>query len=691
MLDDTQLVAIIQAHRRNSLGYEDGDLSNERATAMDHYHGRPYGDEVDGRSQVVSKDLAETIDWMMPDLLNVFVKSGNIVEFTPVGPEDEELAQQESDYTNRVIMRDNNGFLHLHDVFKDALLLKNGYWKHYCDERETVKEEEYEGLSEDQLVKILGDLEAEGAEVEIKGQEVRMVDMMGAQVPVYDIKISIKREDKRVVVEAVPAEEVRVSKRCRGSLQDSPFTEHVTTKYRSDLIEMGMDEEFVANLPAHNEDENDSETRARDSSTDESDEMVGLSYDRSMDEIEYCEAYLRVDYDGDGIAELRKVVTVANRIPPGDEWNEVIESVPMTGCVPKRVPHRHVGESLDDDLADLQRIKTVLQRQMLDNIYLTNNPEKLVNTRVHMPDMLLSLPGGIKRVLDDMPVDGAVRYIDTPPILAQILPAIDYVDRVKANRSGVNEASTGLDPDVLRQSTEGAYMEAVRQGSRKVEMIARMLAETGVKELVQQVHSLLIRHGDRPKVVKMRGEYVEVNPAEWRERNDLVVKVGIGTGTEDDKLRKLTILSQAQDKVAQLGLVGPRQAYNIFSDMSKSMGYDNPAKYVMDPDGEEYQQFMAMQAQNQGSNPLAEAEQIKGEYKMQADMMAYQYKSQIAQMQEAHKHEMALLKQQMDYSNAERDRESREAIEIMKAELQAFIAGTKVDIGRPGIGGEFAS
>lgn len=688
MLDDKQLVAIIESHRRNSLGYEDGDLSNERAKAMDHYHGRPYGDEVEGRSQVVSKDLSETVDWVLPDILNVFIKSGNIAEFCPVGPEDEPLAQQESDYTNHVIMQENQGFILLHDAFKDAMLLKNGYWKHYCDESEKVSDEEYEGLTEDELLKIFSDLQEEGADVEVKEQEVRMIDLMGTQVPVYDICIAIKRKTKRICVEAVPTEEVRVSKTCRGSLQSSSFTEHVTRKSRTDLLEMGMDEQFVKELPAINSTENDNETLARDSTTDEADHIQGISYDRSMDLIEYCEAYLRVDYDGDGRAELRKVVTCANRIPPGEEWNEQIESVPMTGVVMKRVPHRHVGESFDDEIADLQRIKTVLDRQMLDNVYLTNNQEKLVNTRVHMPDMLTSVPGGIKRIKDDLPVDGAVQYIMTPSILAQILPAIDYFDSVKANRTGVSDHTTGMDPDVLKESTKGAFQSAVNQASNKIQMIARMLAESGVKELVQQVHGLLIRHQDKPKVVRLRGQYVTVNPTEWRERTDLVVKVGIGTGTEEDKRQELILLETMQEKAAQLGLVGPRQGYAMFKDIAHTLGRTNPEKYVMDPDSQEYQQMMQQRQQSQGGNPLAEAEQVKGQFKLQSEQMAHQFKAQISQMQEQHKHEMELINMRQEFANAERERQSREAIEIMKAEMQAFLAGMKLDIGQPGIGAE---
>lgn len=688
MLSDSELISIIKSHRDNSLGGVESDLAAERAKALDHYHGRPYGDEVEGRSQVVSKDLSETVDWIMPQILNVFVKSGNIAEFLPVGPEDEDLAQQESDYTNRVIMQDNNGFLLLHDAFKDALLLKNGYWKHYCDETETVKEEEYEGLTEDELLRVFADLEQDGAEVKVKEQEVKQLQTPMGVIPVFDVCLEIKRKEKKICVEAVPCEEVRVSRHCRGSLQDSPFTEHVTVKHRTDLIDMGMPVDFVDSLAAMDSEDSDYQSTSRDSVSDEYD-ANGLSVDRSMDLIQYCEAYIRVDYDGDGRAELRKVVTVSDRIPPGDEWNEVIEAVPMTGCVPKRVPHRHVGESLDDELEEVQKIKTILQRQMLDNIYRTNNAEKVVNQRVHMPDMLQSLPGGIKRVLDDMPVMGAVEYIQTPSILAQILPAIDYFDNVKASRTGVSDANTGLDPDVLREATKGAYMESVRQANQKIEMIARMLAETGVKELVKQVHGLIMRHSDKSRIVKMRGQYVQVNPAEWRERNDLVVKVGIGTGSNDEKRQNLMMIQQAQGMLMQMGLVGPRQAYNLFKDFAKALSFDNPEKFALDPDSEEFHQMMQQQAQGQQQpNPLAEAEQIKGQYQVQLAQEKAQFDAQIKSMQEEYKHNMELIRMEAQMLKDSKDRESKEAIEILKAEVQAYIAGLKLDVGEKGVGAE---
>lgn len=613
-LTDTDLLAIIRSHRSDSLGSVDGELTNKRAKAMDHYHGRPYGNEVEGRSAVVSRDLAEAVDWAMPSIIRTFIQSGLIAEFDPIGPEDEALAQQESDYINTVIMRDNNGFMVLHDAFKDTMLLKNGYVKHFWEEKEKVSSESYTGLTIDQVSKILSDLEADGAEVSVTGQEIKTVPIPGMAEPMnqataimapqtmelFDIKLQIKRKSGKCVVIPVPSEEVRVSKKCRGSLQDAPFVEHVTRKTRSELIEMGMSRDFVDNLPAYNERDTSVQTNSRDSTTDESDSFGSSIGDKSMDEIDFCEAYIRVDFDDDGIAELRKVVTVANKIPSGEQWNEVIEAVPLTGFVVKRVPHRHIGESLDDDLSDLQEIKTALFRQLLDNVYYINNSEMIINERANVKDFLTSMPGGIKRVKGVEPIGDSVHPVVKASILDKVLPVIDHLDRVKESRTGITKASTGMDPDVLRESTKGAFMENLNRASQKIEMMTRLLAE-GVKEMVLQVHAIILRHQDRNRMVKMRGEWVNVNPQEWRERTELTVKVGLGTGNEAEKREKLMLIATLQEKLHAMGMVGPEQAYSLFEDIAKTLGFDVPGKYVMTPNSPEFQQ--AMQSKQGQPNP----------------------------------------------------------------------------------------
>jgi hypothetical protein len=690
-MDNTTLVSIIAAHRRDSLGYESGDLSKQRATAMDHYHGRPDGNEIDGRSAVVSRDLAEAVDWAMPAILRVFLQSGNLAEFAPVGPEDEPLAQQETDYTNQVVMKDNAGFMVLHDAIKDAMLLKNGYVKHWWELEEKVSNDHYSGLTMDQITQMIRELEAYGSEVEITGHTSRMVDIPGmpaqnpaqsvmtpAQIEVFDIKLRTKSQCGRVRIEAVPAEEVRVHKRCKGSLQDSPFTEHVTLKTRSELVEMGMPRDFVDALPSYNAQENSSERLARDSVTDESTEVTSSVSDRSMDEIEFCEAYVRVDYDGDGVAELRKVVTCAGKIPPGEDWNEPIEAVAMTGFVMKRVPHRHVGESLDDELADIQEIKTALERQLLDNIYITNNQRIAINERVNPRDMITSTPGGVVRVKGDGPIGDSLEPIVVTPILDKILPAIDYWDKTKESRSGIRPGSD-LDPDMLQEVTKGAFMEGMNRLSQKIEMIARMLAESGVKEMVLQVHDLLIRHQDKPRMVQMRGKWVEVDPQSWKQRTDLTVKVGLGTGNEEEKRQKLAMLAQFQGQILQACVAAPpavyAKMYALFEDMSKTMGFDVPDKYAVAPNSPEYQQLQ--QGKGQQPNPEmakvqadAQAEQARlqqegmlrqAEMRMQAQVDAHRQQVEAQQQQARMTMELQLDRQKAADGHAAGSREGADA------------------------------
>jgi len=661
-LTDRNLIAIIKAHRDDSLGADAGDLATQRATAMDHYHGRPYGNEVDGRSQVVSRDLAEAVDWALPAVVRPFVQSGVLAEFLPVGPEDEALAKQESDYVNQVLMKDNPGFLIIHDLAKEAMMLKNCYVKHYWDEQTKVSEESYSGLGMDSVQMLLSQLAADGAEVEITGQEISESE----QGPMVSLKLKITKKSGKLVSHAVPVEEVRVSKRCRGSLQDSPFTEHVTRKTRSELIEMGMPRSFVDDLPALNERDTDSQTTSRDTTTDESD-SYGNQADRSMDEIEYAEAYIRVDYDDDGVAELRKVVTCADRIPPGEQWNEPIDAVPMSGGVIKRVPHRHVGESLDDEIADLQEIKTALHRQLLDNVYHTNTVQWMANERVNMPDLLITTPGSVKRIKGMEPIGDSLMPVMTPSILDKILPAVDYWDKVKETRTGIRPGSD-LDPDVLKATTKGAFLEHLNRASQKIEMITRLFAESVIKEWVLQAHAILMRHQDRARMVQMRGKWESVNPREWKERTDLTVRVGLGTGNEEEKRQKLLMLAQMQQTLLMAAIQAPPEiyakGYALFDDLATAMGFDNPEKYAMAPNGQEYQQMQ--QGKQQQPDPELMKEQAKGQVQLQVE-------DKRSQMQIASKQAELQVQAANDARDAERQERQMQAtseLEVMKIQAE---------------------
>lgn len=666
-LSDDDLKSIIDAHAEEALGTENGELTAERAYALDRYHGRPYGNEVEGRSQIVSKDLSEAVDWAMPAIMRIFTQGQTVCEFDPVGPEDEQQAEIETDYVNQVLMKDNQGWIVLHDAIKDTLLLKNGYVKHYWDETEKIEEPSYKGLTLPEVQKLLGDLAQDGCQVEIKGQDESVIETPQGPIPVFDLQLRIVRKEGRVRIEAVPVEEVRVSRLCRGSLQESPYVEHRTIKTRSELVEMGMPADFVDGLPAYTQSA-DRQEFARDSSSDESMRNGNPSADRSMDEIEYREVYVRVDWDSDGVAELRKVIIVGGEIPPGEQWNEPVPEVALTGFVAKRVPHRHIGESIYDDLGDLQEIKTTLLRQLLDNIYLINNSEKVVNERVNITDLLESTPGGIKRVEGLEPVAGAVMPLVTPNMAGDILPVVDYVDGIKESRTGITKASAGLDPDTLSNVTKGAFLENMSRASQKIEMITRLICETGVRELCLRVHSLLCRYQDKQRLVRMKGKFVPINPQEWRERTDLTIKVGLGTGNEEDRQRKLMMIAQLQrDMLAPMGLVDPKQAFSLFADVAKVLGFDMPDKYSLSPDSQEFQQKMAQPR----PDPAIQLEQVKQQGQAQLAQIKAQADIQIAQADAQVQQQTDIIRQRAEAEQLQMKAQQDAQLAAFEAELDA--------------------
>jgi hypothetical protein len=453
----------------------------------------------------------------------------------------------------------------------------------------------------------------------------------------------------------------------------------VTKKTRSELIEMGMSRDFVDTLSAITGHENDSQRNSRDSLSDESDHEGGATNDRSMDEIEFCEAYVRVDYDKDGVAELRKVVTCDNKIPPGEDWNQQIEACALTGFVMKRVPHRHVGESFDDEIADLQEIMTVLKRQLLDNIYRVNNSEKVVNERVNLKDFMTSQPGGIKRVKGDGAVGDAWMPIVTPSIIGDILPVIDHITKSKEVRTGIRPGSD-MDPDMLKEITKGAFLEHLNRASQKIEMITRMIAEMGVKEAVLQAHAILMRHQDKPRMVQLRGKWVPVNPQEWKERTDLTVRVGLGTGNEEEKRAKLMMLSQLQMQVLQAATQAPPQVYArlyaLFEDTAEAMGVELPEKYALPPNGQEYQQMqqqMQEQAKNQPNPEMAKV-QAQSQLEMQRMQMQQQTDNNRQQMEAQQQQAKLSMEMELQRAKAQMEMQLEEFRIQMKAQTDQMIA-----------------
>lgn len=653
-------------------GYVGDEISSERADLMDRYMGEAYGDEQEGRSRVVSTDVADTVEWILPSLLEIFTSGDDVVSFTPVGAEDELQAQQETEVVNHVFLTENDGFLTLYSWFKDALIQKNGIVKHWWDDRTETRRESYEALTIDGLMMLLQQVEQDGGEVEIISQSERME----ADGPVYDIDLRITKKDGCLRVEPVPPEEFLVAARHNSIMLDRvPFCAHKRKVTVSELIEQGYDRKQVQALTAADDDEFGGERIARFEAEGNSEEDRHPPAGDAMREVLVHECYIRIDYDGDGVAELRKV-TVGGagheilRWQDGREDNEEVEDIPFKAVSPILMTHRFFGRSVAELVTDIQRIKTVLWRQMLDNIYLNNNqrtelPEQAIGPDT-IEDLLTVRPGGIVRTA----APGMMREIAPPSMVSEIFPTLEYVDTVRENRTGVTRYNQGLDANSLNKTASGLN-QVMSASQMKIRLIARIMAEVGVKPLFLSIHKLLIKHAGRHRAIKLRNGWQQIDPREWKHRANMVVNVGLGTGSKDQMLAHLgAILGlQREAMAAGLPLVTEKQIYNTAAKMVENTGLRSADPYFIDPDSEEGQQMAAMRAQQQ---PPPDPKMIEAQAKVQIEqekaVAAFQLDQQKTQAdQQARAQEM-----QAEFALKERQLEMEMGLkrEQLAAELQ---------------------
>ncbi|WP_321951890.1 portal protein [Paraburkholderia bannensis] len=601
-------------------------LEIDRYNALNAYFARPLGNEIDDRSQIVMPELRDTVEWIMPQLMRMFVGSGKPVQFDPEAQGDEDQAEIETEVVNWVFMRQNNGFMILHDFFKDALLLRNGYINSYWLKKRKTSVESYTGLDQIELAMLLQTKD----EIEILEQDEKQVLIVGPQGPqestTFDIKLRRTTMIGQVKVDCVPPEEMRVSPQARHNFDESPFVEHECKKPRSELIEMGFDRATVEGITIATPDWLDLIALARDEVTDQLSEEEPS--DPASQLVSVRTVFIRIDYDGDGISELRRVIVGGDKILDNDE----VEEVSFSYCSPIRMPHRHVGISYYDLLYDLQVIKTTLFRQALDNLYISNNQGYAVDwQKVNMGDLLTSRPGRIVRT-DGAP-EGVIMPLSTPSnMMSQIVPALEYCDLQREMRTGIGKDTMGVDADALQDVTKGGQLAAMSAASMKVELVARLLGE-GVKDVFQKIHGLLRRHQNKPLTLKLTNRWVEANPADWRERTELIPNVGLGSGNREEARQNVVLLGQAQSQLAPFGLVGPKQAYETFKQVTHLLGFENPTQFAMDPDSPEYQQAMQQKAQ-QPQDPRIAAAQMKAQTDQQIAQMRLQGEQVKAQAQQ---------------------------------------------------------
>jgi hypothetical protein len=683
-MTESELASLLDGQIQDAVSYEEAELADLRDKALKYRDG--VMDDVPaetGKSSVVSMDVQDTIQWIKPGLLRIFANSDRVVEFEPMRPDDEQSAKQATDYINYIFQRECNGYKVLLDAFDDGLGLGNGIVMHWWDPTPCYETSTHSGLSDDQLTELVEDENVEVLEhTEHPAPMVAMEpqlspDAMGGQLPapqgkVHDLKIKRTIPTGKLRVEALPPEELLIPRdaKCIDENISGIGRQRIVT--RSTLIKEGFKKAEVTELPRYMGDSDDQAQLARDSKWS----WDGTTNpDQSMEKVRVYEWYPLVDFDGDGVAERRRVVISDRGAHKGDEGNstrsilahdEWGDDLPFTELVPNPVPHRRRGRSIYDDTQDIQRIKTVLQRQTLDNLYHVNNPMIAVREgSVDNLEPLLKRELGATVRVNGNPND-ATAILAVPFIAESSFTALEYFDAVRQGRTGVGRQTMGLDPDALQDQTAEAVRDGRAASETQVEFFARNIAE-GMRRLFRAILKLIIKHQDRPKQIRLRDQWVDMDPRPWNAEMDCSINVGLGAGSKDRDMVMLQAIAGKQENILlQLGPDNPlcslMEYRNTLAEMVGVGGLRSAEKYFKEVTPEAIQQMA--QAMGEKQDPAIQVAQMKA----QTDMQALQMKGQIDTQ-----------KQQTDAQLKERELQMKAQIEQLQAEADIAVEQRKTE------------
>lgn len=607
-MTDSQLLALVgQKIASSHQWYGTGKLASQRIQADQYYRGEPLGNEQDGRSQVVSRDVAEAVDSLMPSLMRIFASGEEVVVMEPSRPDAEEAAKQATDYLNWEFLQQNSGFDVLYTWFKDALLKRNGIVAAWYETRTTRQKDTYHGLTEQQWQAVTQDPSVKVLQTEQYADESQppqpMINPMTGQPAIdphtgqpmmqppqmlYDCTIMAAKPVKKLIVENVPPDEFIIERRA-VSLSKANYMGRRREETISDLIELGYDRDLVLSIPSGDDHEYTQERIERFAEEDQLPYGTeGDSLDPTMRKVWITQSYFRVDYDGDGVAEWRKVTTAGDSALAGTIIldNEEIDDHPFASLTPKPDPHRFYGFSLYDETSDIQEINTALMRGALDSIYLGNSQRiGAVEGQVNFDDLLDSRVGGVVRLKNP----NALVPIPSINVAPDAFNMMDRMNAMREKRTGISVQAAGVDPNILNSSATGASILNNNQQQR-AELIARVFAETGVKRLFRRIFELTCLHQDKAKTVRLRGKWVDIDPTDWKGRMDVTVSVGVGLGNRQEKMQTAMMMLNLDEKIVSLqqGIQGPlltgKHIYNKLAKVVEAAGWKSVEPYYQDPD-----------------------------------------------------------------------------------------------------------
>lgn len=739
-LTEEELKTLVALEQRQALGYSSSKLSAARQKAEYYYLGLPVGDlappEIDGRSSVVSTDVRDTIESMLPQLMVTFCGGDKVAEFEPTKPEDEQKAELATEYINYIFFKKNNGHQISYTWMKDALLQKNGIVKVWWDTRNEETKEEYRALDSVELAEIMDDPEVEVVEqstypdedeAKAKAQQLQsmaqglqqaqaqlqqamqaaqqgnpqaqqqaqqmqsqlqqmaqQMQQVQAKPPamLFDITCKRKKSQGKICIENVPPEEFLISRSAKH-IQDAKFVGHRVERTMSELKSMGY--KNVDNLATGDENQSANLERIQRLSFNDENAYASDEFnesDESQRKIWVTEAYLRCDFDGDGISELRKVTIAGNELLD----NEVVDFIPFVSITPVPLPHTFFGLSIADLGMETQRTKTSILRAQLDDLYLTVNGRYFaVEGQVNLDDLLTSRPGGIVRMKQPGMAGNLNQGRGDAGAAMQMM---EYMQQDLENRTGWSRMSMGNSAAALNQTATSANI-VTNKADMRVDLIARNFSE-GFVELFKFILKLSCQYQNKKEMTRVAGEWVEIDPREWRNEFDININVGIGMGNKDQKIQHLMALIGQQEKVFPLGVTNPEGIYESSAELAKLLGFKSGERFFSDPskqppqppkpDPEQTKIQGALQLQQAKAQAEMQMKQVDTQAEMQRHGAELQQSDAMSERESQREMQMEQFKQSVQAEQVRQQNEIEAQRASHEAQLNAMAEQRKADM-----------
>lgn len=657
---DAELGAMLDKELRQSLGAPTSEIASLRLRNLQYYKAEATGElappSIPDRSSIVSSDVADTVEWMLPSLVRVFAASPDAVECEPRQQRFAPQAKLASEYMRHVFWKKNEGFDVLNAWFRDALVQKVGFVRVDWEDEERDVEESYKGLLPEQVQELLGDKD----EVTPISKESRVVDVMGQQVEVFDLTVKLTKTESRCVVKCIPPEEMRIHPRARYG--DEPlFIAQQFYRTRQELEAEGYDLRNVSTEDGWNMEE-----------IERANTQTPFFFDASDGELQRyrcSECYIQLDQDGDGIPEWVRVFMIGKTVLE----QEKVPDHPFVWFCPIPLPHTFFGLCPADQAIEPQRMRTSLIRAVLDNVYLSVNQRTIaVEDQVNLDDLLMSRPGGVVRVKSQ----GALQPLQQAGLDNSAWQMVEWAEQWREYRTGLTRYNQGMSPDALNPTATGVSI-ITEKADQRIELIARVAAQS-VRRMFQKMLACMCRYQQAEEVVELMGEWVPIDAREWAEGYKITVNAGLGTGNKDKRAMTLQQVMQIQQPLAMAGVIPPQAVIIAARDFADAAGLTAAEEYFPDAtQPQPHQNPEAMKAQ-----ATMQVEQMKAQVQAQTDQASREHEMQLEQARMQMQAQVDTHRQQVEAQQQTQKMVQERELEQFRAQLKAQSDAQQIDFER---------